>query len=224
MLASLLPNCIHALITIGYNMFYSQAKQDEWVADKFGYKRNGFFLDVGAFDGVHISNTVFFERHLDWNGICIEGNPWVYQNLCQNRNSLNINVAVTDYNGTCFFGSDSIVDNGTEVQCKTLNTILEENNAPLYIDYLSIDIEGNEYEALKNFDFKKWTIGIITIEHNLYMNGPDLKNSLYDLLSKNGFIRVVEDAIVTDPGAGDAYLKPFEDWYVNEKIIGDLKI
>ena len=42
------------------------------------------------------------------------------------------------------------------LKTKTLSEILIENNAPTEMDYLSLDIEGGEYEALKNFDFKKY--------------------------------------------------------------------
>ena len=34
------------------------------------------------------------------------------------------------------------------------------------VDYISIDTEGNEYEILKNFDFRKYKVNIFTVEHN----------------------------------------------------------
>lgn len=199
-------------------MFYSQAGQDEWVAKIFNYKKDGYYLDVGAYDGLHISNTVFFEKHLGWKGICIEALPRAYEQLCMNRNSVNLNIAITNYDGKCFINDNSSLSGisevytGIEVECRTLESALLEHNAPSYIDYLSIDIEGNEYRSLKNFNFKKWTIGVITVEHNLYLNGPTLKNDLHKLLSDNNFIRVVED--VTSPSGTE----PFEDWYINKGI------
>ena len=53
-----------------------------------------------------------------------------------------------------------------QVQTISLNDLLMKHAAPDYIDYLSLDTEGSEYEILKAFDFKRFTIGIITIEHN----------------------------------------------------------
>ena len=47
---------------------------------------------------------------------------------------------------------------------KTFNQILIENNAPKEVDYLSLDIEGGEYEALKNFEFKQYKWKFLTIE------------------------------------------------------------
>ena len=59
---------------------------------------------------------------------------------------------------------------------KTLNNILEENNAPQNIDYLSLDVEGAEYEILKNFSFNKWNIKILSIERPSH----ELKNLLFN--------------------------------------------
>ena len=37
-----------------------------------------------------------------------------------------------------------------------MNDLLEKYNAPLFIDYLSLDTEGSELEILKFIDFKKY--------------------------------------------------------------------
>ena len=52
------------------------------------------------------------------------------------------------------------------VRTKTLTTIMNENNAPTFIDYLSIDTEGSELKILEGIDFDKYTFGYINIEHN----------------------------------------------------------
>ena len=48
----------------------------------------------------------------------------------------------------------------------TLNDLLNKYNAPLFIEYLSIDTEGTELEILKSCDFDKYSFGFITVEHN----------------------------------------------------------
>lgn len=200
--------------------YYSQSGQDKWVCEYLDFKKNGFYLDVGAYDGIQTSNTFVLERDLNWNGICIEANPFVFDSLSKNRKSLNLNVALLDYVGKCWFKGDHVseTNDGNEVDCNTLNNILQKNAAPKIIDYLSIDIEGSEFNALKDFDFKKWQINLITIEHNSYLNGDFNKNRIYKLLSLNNFERVVDDALCLDKHPS-VYKKPYEDWYVNRNII-----
>ena len=54
-------------------MLPSQCGQDKFLVENiFKEKRNGFFVDVGAHDGVYISNTAVFEKEYSWSGICIE--------------------------------------------------------------------------------------------------------------------------------------------------------
>ena len=54
-------------------------------------KKNGFFIDIGAHDGISLSNTYLLEQEYGWKGICIEPNPSVFKKLCKNReNTLNI--------------------------------------------------------------------------------------------------------------------------------------
>jgi FkbM family methyltransferase len=199
-------------------MYYSQSNQDKWVVEFLKLKKNGFFVDLGAYDGIQTSNTYFMEKNLNWDGICVEANPTVYQSLMKNRKSKNINVALNDYVGECFFTNDKITDNGIRVACNTLENVLKENNCPKDIDYMSIDIEGYEYIVLKDFNFKEWNIGLMTVEHNLYCDGNERKDILFNLLTRNGFTRVVEDAVCLDKNPL-YYNKPYEDWYVNNKYI-----
>jgi len=198
--------------------YYSQSNQDKWVVEFLKFKKNGVFVDIGAYDGIQTSNTFYMEKHLNWTGICIEANPMVYQCLVRNRKSKNINVALTDYVGECFFTNDKITPTGTKVICNTLDNVLTENNCPKDIDYLSIDIEGYEYIVLKEFNFKNWNIGLMTVEHNLYCDGEERKVKLFELLSKNGFTRVVDNAPCLDLNP-QWHNKPYEDWYVNNSLL-----
>jgi hypothetical protein len=52
------------------------------------------------------------------------------------------------------------------VQTISLTDLLDNYNAPTFIDYLSLDTEGSEYEILKTFDFNKYKFGLIDVEHN----------------------------------------------------------
>ena len=199
-------------------MFYSQSGQDKWVCDFFNYKKNGYFVEVGAYDGIQTSNTYYLEKELGWNGICIEANLEIFKILKQNRQSNNINVAVSSNKGLCNFNGDRINTFGHVVECDTLNSILYNNSYKQKIDYLSLDIEGMEYEALKSLDFNYWDIKLITVEHNLYCTNDIEKNKIYDLLSSKNFERDVEDVKCLDQNP-IWFNKPYEDWYVNRNIL-----
>jgi FkbM family methyltransferase len=61
----------------------------------------GVFLDVGAYDGIDISNTKLFED-MGWSGICIEPMPNAFAELCKNRpRSTCLNVCAYDKDGVC---------------------------------------------------------------------------------------------------------------------------
>ena len=72
-------------------------------------------------------------------------------------------------------------------------------NSPKNIDYMSIDTEGNEYDIIKNINFSKWKIKIITIEHNFDNNN---KKKIYKFLTKNNYKRV------------HSSISYMDDWYV----------
>ena len=80
----------------------------------------------------------------------------------------------------------------------TLNDLLAEHNAPRHIDYLSVDTEGSELNILRAFDFERYRVDIITVEHNL----APAREHIHALLAAKGFARKF--------GA----LSQWDDWYV----------
>lgn len=163
----------------------SQLGQDLLVLGLLNNKRNGYFVEVGANDGIYISNTLLLERDYCWRGILIEPEPTNFKKLLINRpsaicvnkgcykekGSLEFSVIEED-NGVLSGISSSLdpelkVDYKIIVETDTLTNILDECKAPKIIDYLSIDTEGSEYEILKSPNlFKKYKFKIITVEHN----------------------------------------------------------
>lgn len=192
--------------------YFSQYKQDEFL-DKvlFNKKQNGFFIEIGAHDGVSLSNSLFFEKNRNWEGICIEPNPTVFEKLTKNRKSINLNVCIGDSNDTVKFtqiegysemlsGVSSKYDsrhlariqnevnmNGGEiksidVQMVCLDTISQINDR--CIDFISIDTEGNELDIVTSIDFKKNYIKVLVIENNYH------NENLTCFLKKNNFILI----------------------------------
>jgi FkbM family methyltransferase len=181
--------------------FYkSQIKQDQWILSKLNDKKNGFYVDIGAFDGIQLSNTYAMSQ-IGWSGICVECNPKIIQKLKQNRESNKCKICnnpIWDKDGKLlsFHGAEML---SYAIECNTktitslanlsisLNTLLEEYKAPKNIDYISLDIEGAELKILESFDFNKWNVRCWTVEHNLDKS-EDNFNKIVFLLLKYGYL------------------------------------
>ena len=72
-----------------------------------------------------------------------------------------------------------------EVQTKRLSTLLSSANAPNFIEFLSLDTEGSEYEILKTVDFGTYTFGYICVEHNMI---EEPRQKIRALLEANGYV------------------------------------
>ena len=177
-------------------MFHSQYNQDKYLeTNVFKGLKNGFFVDVGAHDGKTINNTLFFEENNNWTGINIEPIKSVFEKLIINRpKCINLNIAVCNNDGETEFicntgytemlsgikdtfdsrhkqrleNENRIHNSNTKiinVKTKKLQTICNEHNVS-HINYLSIDVEGAEFEVIKSIDFNKIFIDIIGFENN----------------------------------------------------------
>ena len=157
--------------------------QDKWVESVFKGKRDGFFVEVGAADGVGSSNCFMLEKKLGWKGICIEPNPEFFARLVRNRTAKCFQCPVAPDEGEVqfrlagYFGGiqDNLAmwhekdwENGKLVSMKTrrLVDILDEAEAPPVIDYLSLDIEGGEQNIIASFPFDRYKILTMTIERS----------------------------------------------------------
>ncbi len=85
--------------------YYSQYRQDQFLNENiFKNKKNGFFIEFGAYDGIKFSNTKFFEETLGWKGICLEPIPEHFSALEKNRpNSICIQGCISDAPGRKIF-------------------------------------------------------------------------------------------------------------------------
>ncbi|OUS09149.1 methyltransferase [Rhodobacterales bacterium 52_120_T64] len=198
----------------------SQMHQDLIALSELGFKKNGFFVEFGATNGVDISNSYLMEKEFQWSGILAEPARVWHSELKQNRSVPIETKCVWKESGqTLKFNETEIGDlstidefsqkdqyseeraSGTRYDVETISLIdlLELHNAPKVIDYLSIDTEGSEYEILKNFDFDRYQFKVITCEHN---NTPQ-RDKIYDLLTRNGYMRKFED------------ISKYDDWFVS---------
>lgn len=185
---------------------YGQFGQDIIVInDILNKKQNGFFVDLGANNGIFFSNTYLLEKNYNWTGICIDANPSMLPDLQTNRpNSICINRVVCDTTGQTLdfaivsidvlsslvqyadVAVDYIQEDGiiTPMETITLTEILDQNNAPTYIDYLTIDTNGAEYQVLQGINFDKYSFGVLTIEHS---NIPEKQTNIRNFLASKGY-------------------------------------
>lgn len=188
----------------------SQNYQDIWALYENNFKRDGYFIEFGATNGVVGSNSLLLEKEYGWKGILAEPNPFWHESLYQNRNN-NISkkcvfsstgatvdflmVEAADLSTIKGFGDDDewaqTRKNSETIQVETISLLdlIKEYDAPKNIDYLSIDTEGTEYEILEAFfaqNANEYSIKAITVEHNF----TPIRDSLFNLLSNNGYRRV----------------------------------
>lgn len=186
---------------------YSQLGQDLQVLKFYNNKRNGFFIEIGANDGITLSNTYLLETQYEWNGICIEPLPTHFKKLCKARqNSLCVNKAIFNKSGEIVKFSVSNLLSGItshidkydfvkqeeqiDVETITMDDLLDELNAPKFIEYMSLDTEGTEFEILKTIDYSKYIFGIIHLEHN-YVEPK--RTMIREFLKSNGYVYVGEN-------------------------------
>ena len=190
----------------------SQFGEDKKIIKLFKEKKNGTYLDLGCFHPIRQNNTYLFHK-LGWKGINIDLNPVSIElfNIIRPKD-INICMAISGKKGlkNLFFDHElsslnTISKNHTLflkeafgkknlkkkiIKTNTLNNILKENKIKK-IDFMNIDIEGNELEVLKTLNFKNLDIKVICIEimnYDIYSkNITNNKKKIVTILKKNNY-------------------------------------
>jgi FkbM family methyltransferase len=155
-----------------------------------GYKTNGSFVEVGAFNGISWSNTSCLAE-AGWKGLMFEPVTKFYKQ-CANRYKDNANVKVVrccigDYNGeTKVYLGSSLSTTSLEMvkvfnslewakhkhneekfiksKIYTLDNMLEKHSWPENFDVLVVDTEGTELQVLQGFDIDRWAPKMAIVE------------------------------------------------------------
>jgi len=179
---------------------YAQVGQDSIVFDLLG--SNGYFIDLAANDALDLTNTLALERK-GWTGLCVEPNSVYWYGLSHRKctvvgalvagtKSEQVKVKFRGLYGGIVGKLDNKLANrkkepdAQEVTRYTapMTEVLIKFQVPKTIDYLSLDVEGSEYEIMKDFPFETYTIRILTVEC------PNKK--LQKLLNENGYVYLAE--------------------------------
>jgi FkbM family methyltransferase len=198
------------------SVFYSQDGQDSFLDTQIfrGYRR-GVFVDVGAYDGVTFSNTLFFEKDRKWTGLNIEPHPDFFKELVVARpRCTNLNVAIDAKEGSTEFlhidGPTSVLSgilenydprhlariarecdalgthrNVIQVPTRRLDTLFREHRLTR-IHYLSIDVEGSEMNCIQTIDFDEVYIDVIGFENNF----EDASRPIVEYLVQKGYKQI----------------------------------
>ena len=151
-----LPKSYRSKIEKNFKIFHAANSIDKKMLKYLDYN-NGFYIEIGANDGVLQSNTLYYEKNKRWSGILVEPIKEKFKNLKKNRSSEN------------FFFNKALVS--FEYQRKTIpmiysdlmTTTKEVKNLDLKKQLLEGDKHLNIYEKKNEFIAETSTLNEIII-------------------------------------------------------------
>ncbi len=158
---------------------------------QFGYITDGFFVEVGAFNGINWSNTRCLAL-AGWGGLMVEPHPEYFEKLkelyidnpkiayecfCIGKENGGIELYLGGSNSTTnpkmveIYNdiewariSGLTLDKFIQCELMTLDTLLEMYDRQPNFEVLVIDVEGAEIDVLKGFDIQKWQPQLAIVE------------------------------------------------------------
>ena len=187
--------------------YYSQHGEDYLLWHFFDYRRDGYFVDIGAHDGISLSNTKSFEDN-GWTGICVEPIPivadacrkirgHVVQAACVAGMEKSVSLRVdrpglwagiqTDEQAVARAyherGSGEPDFQTIEVPAIRASELVSDQHRA--IDFISLDVEGTEIEVLKGLDLRRIRPRLLLVEALT----DEARTSLDDYVNQFGYLR-----------------------------------
>ena len=215
-----------SILTEGKKL-YSQHDEELIIRHFFDDRREGFFLDVGAWMWKEASTTYYLESHLGWSGIAIDAQKSLAADYKKHRPRTQFfSYLITDHSGDTgtlyvagpissadeshldifkkhperFPGAVMLETTPMKVRTITLNDLLERSGVD-EIDFMSMDIEGSEPPALAGFDIERYRPELVCIE----VSGKT-QAAVAEYFAAHGYERI------------DEYLKhDYVNWYYTPK-------
>lgn len=163
------------------------------------------YVDLASYKPKDYSNSYFLDVCLGWSGLCIEGNPNNLAGYADTRSCFLENSAVAEKTGPVIFEAFDVYGgikghnkvsvtsevneqfqkegSTIEVPGKTFGNILSEQKIS-HVHFLSLDVEGAEFIALKTLNFQTTRIDMIVAECT------DDTEKLHSLLKQAGYVNV----------------------------------
>ena len=190
---------------------YSMYGEDIVIDKFFKNKRNGFYVDIGCYHPLDGNNTYLLYKK-GWNGVNIDINQLSVDLFkIARKDDLNINTAIsnTSRKVKLYYRKKINMLNTIDrkfaklnfkkgfkiktINSNSINSVLQKTKYKnKKIDFLNLDIEGNELKALLSLDFKKYGPRLICIEiHNLKSTKDTINyykhSPIYKFLNKKGY-------------------------------------
>lgn len=233
-----------------YTVSYAQNREDIILSAFFDKNEEGFYVDVGANDPTHESVTKYFYDR-GWHGINIEPIPKLHKKLATSRpRDINLQIGagpapskaelhyyprgdgLSTMSESMASGYEAKPNEFTErpevitVDVQPLKTVFKEHLKEGGIQFMKVDVEGFEYEALSGNDWKKYRPEIVCVEAN------HVDKDWRPLLTGNGYSLVFFDGLneyYADDKTGRAkkfdYVKGviFKEPIVNFRLLKDFE-
>jgi FkbM family methyltransferase len=192
-----------ALQTYFINKLWDETREYE-------VKQNGFYVDIGAFSPIIISNTYWFYQH-GWRGINVEPFPEVIKKFDKERpRDINVSVAIglspglhkyyswghSNMNTFSAEQAASYMREGKvagepavfEIEVIRMDTFLDRYlPANVEIDFLSVDVEGMDLEVLSSNDWEKYRPELVAVELHYADISEVISSDLYCLMLAMGY-------------------------------------
>lgn len=181
---------------------FSQSSQDIFVRALTANKNNGTFLEIGSNDPITHNNTYVLENENNYKGIMVEYDV-SFESAYKIHRPNSIHIL-------------------NDAQKINYRYILDNNNFPIEIDYLQIDLDVNNRSTLNTLEllnttvFDKYKFRTVTFEHDIYTgNWFNTQEISRNIFKEKGYILVFPDVSVFWE---KRYCK-FEDWYVHQELV-----
>jgi FkbM family methyltransferase len=173
------------------------------------------YLDIGAHHPFYLSNTYLFYKNKMY-GVVVEPDPFLFKDIikCRPKDTcLNIGIGLNECESADFyiinprtlntFSKEEAeryeqkcgykIDNVIKIPLKNINTIIEDNFATCP-DFISIDVEGLDFEITKSINFEKYKPSVLCIETSEHLLGKTQKSiELIDFLIQQGYLIFAEN-------------------------------
>ena len=185
---------------------YSMDGEDIEIFNYFKNKKNGFYVDVGAYHPIERNNTMLLYLN-GWEGINIDISTFSIKlfNHLRTRD-LNLNLAISKKEGMVDMYFQKKLSQLSTIKkqhayksfqgnikkklidSKTLDSVLDRSKfKDKKIDFLDIDVEGADIDVLESLDFNRYSPELICVE---VIEKNNDESQIFKFLKKRGYQKI----------------------------------